>query len=306
MSKPRLATVILGGCTGCHLSLLDAHEQLLELLDRVELVHSPFASGSDIPTCEIVLVEGAIQNEHDLEVVTQARDRAKTLVSLGSCATLGGIGGLRNLLAVDGLVESVYGGIAPVGSLADTGGEDPFDVPRLEKSVRPVSAVVDVDVEIPGCSPPTRVIVGVLDALLRGQEIDIPRHNLCYECDRRHEKMLQPSRDFVSDAVYAVMELEEIDPDLCFLEQGVICMGPISREGCGARCVSANVPCRGCMGSSRPDFEQGAKMVDVLGAVLPSGAIMYLDDLIGTGYRYTTAVSIFPEAMSPKGGDDDE
>ena len=303
MSKPRLATVILGGCTGCHLSLLDAHEGLVELLDEVELVHSPFTAGADIPACEVMLVEGAIQNEHDEEVALAARERADVLVAIGSCATLGGIGGLRNLYGVDEVLEHVYAGERPTGSIGGARGEA-FDVPALRSAVRPVSAVVDVDLEIPGCSPPTKTLLAALDALLRGEEFILPRHNLCFECTRRHEKMLVPSRDFVSDAVYSVMELDEIDPELCFLEQGVICMGPISREGCGARCVGSNVPCRGCMGSSRADFEQGAKMVDVLGAVLPSGAIMYLDDLIGTGYRYSTAVSVFPEIIKKGGGED--
>lgn len=303
MSKPRLATVILGGCTGCHLSLLDAHEGLLDLFDQVELVHSPFTAGSDVPTCEIALVEGAIQNEHDVEVAKAVREKAGTVIAMGSCATLGGIGGLRNLESKRRLVREVYGESGPAGAVEDAE-EAGMDVPTLEEAVRPLSAVIDVDLEIPGCSPPTKYILDALDALLRGESPDLPRHNLCYECSRRHEKMLQPSRDFVADAVYSVMELDEIDPDVCFLEQGVICMGPISREGCGARCVSANVPCRGCMGSSRKDFEQGAKMVDVLGAVLPSGAIMYLDDLVGTGYRYTTAVSVFPSRMGKE--DEDE
>lgn len=299
MSKPRLATVILGGCTGCHLSLLDSHEALIDILDQVELVHSPFTAGSEIPKCEIVLVEGAIANEHDVEVVKQARKSADILVAMGSCATLGGVGGLRNLLGLEAVLKTAYGDKVPTGANERDGADD-GEVPALMRAVRPVSGVVDVDVEIPGCSPPTDIILDVLDRALRGETYVAPRHNLCFECTRKHVKMLEHSRDFVADAVYSVMELDEIDPDICFLEQGVICMGPISREGCKARCVSANVPCRGCMGPSRRDFEQGAKMVDVLGAVLPSGAIMYLDDLIGTGYRYSAAVSIFPERLEGK------
>jgi F420-non-reducing hydrogenase small subunit len=270
----------------------------------VDLVHSPFTAGSDIPECDIILVEGAIQNEHDVEVAERAREQANYLVAMGSCATLGGIGGLRNLGDVDDVLDEAYGESRPDGASEPTS-PDTVEVPKLFEAVRPVSAVVDVDLEVTGCSPATDYLLGALESLLAGTIPELPRHNLCYECSRKHEKMLVPSRDFVSDAVYSVMELDEIDPDLCFLEQGVICMGATSREGCGARCVQANVPCRGCMGSSRPDFEQGAKMVDVLGAVLPSGAIMYLDDLIGTGYRYTTAVSIFPERVSKKKGGDD-
>jgi F420-non-reducing hydrogenase small subunit len=300
MGKPRLATVVLGGCTGCHLSLLDAHERLIELLDRVELVHSPFTAGDDIPECDVALVEGAVQNDHDLEVLRSVRTAADTVIAMGSCATLGGIAGLRNLSSVEAVLDTAYGvGVEKPGS---NGSDD--RVPRLESNVRPVSDVVEVDIVVPGCSPPTDTILDALEAGLAGGHYELPRHNLCHECERTHEKMLQPTRDFVADAVYSVMELDRIDPGTCFLEQGVICMGPITRVGCGARCVGSNVPCRGCMGASRPDFEQGAKMVDVLGALLPAGAIMYMDDLIGTAYRYTTPVSIFP-TLADEGSEDD-
>ncbi len=117
--------------------------------------------------------------------------------------------------------------------------------------------------------------------------------------------MLEHDSGFVSDAVYGVMELDEIDAERCLLEQGVICMGPVTREGCGARCPEANVPCRGCMGPGRVEYDQGAKMVDTLAAILPAGAIMFLDDLIGTGYRFGLPSSVLPGAFA-KAGDDDE
>ncbi len=301
MSKPRLATYVLGGCTGCHLSLLDAHEGLLDLLGKVELVESPLTAEAltDVPECDVALVEGAITNSHDEEVAKRIRERSAVVVAVGSCATLGGIGGLRNLLDRDRMLDEVYGDGAP--------GKAGAGLPRLTGRVRPLSDVIEVDVEVPGCSPPTANIVSALTGVIAGDLSAPPRRNLCHECGRRHEKMLVPSRDFVSDAVYSLMELDRIDPELCFLEQGVMCMGPMSREGCGSRCTKANVPCRGCNGPSRPDFEQGGKSIDMLGAVLPAGAIMFLDDLIGTSYRYSMAVSIFPEAYRhvAGGGEDD-
>jgi len=285
MSKPRLATLVLGGCTGCHLALLDTHEALLDILEAADLVHSPLTEGDEIPECDIMLVEGAVANEHDEEIVKRAREQAKVLVAMGACATLGGIGGLRNLQTVGEVFETAYG---------DEAGPGDESLPRLFRRVRPISALVPVDVEVPGCAPNTETLVEVIGAALNGQLWKAPRRNLCHECGRRHETMLDHSSAFVADAVYSVMELENIDPDRCFLEQGVVCMGPMTREGCTARCTAANVPCRGCMGPSRPEFEQGGKMVDALAAVLPAGAIMYLDDLIGTGYRFSTAVSVLP------------
>jgi F420-non-reducing hydrogenase small subunit len=144
------------------------------------------------------------------------------------------------------------------------------------------------------------LIVRALTAAVAGEPFELPKRNLCDECHREKRTMLSHSAEFVSDSVYALMELESIDPDQCLLEQGVMCMGPMTREGCGAVCTAANVPCRGCSGASRREFEQGGKAVDALAAVLPAGALMYMEDLIGTGYRFSLPVSVFPDAIVTK------
>lgn len=296
MSTPRLATFVLGGCTGCHLSLLDAHEDLLALLGTVDLVFSPLTEGDDVPECDIALVEGAVATDHDAQLAREIRAKAGTVIAMGSCATLGGVVGLRNLFPVGELLDDVYG-------TGERPGEADGSVPVL-RSIRALGDVIQVDRIVPGCSPPTARILEAVQKALAGDWTEPAKRNLCAECTRTHEKMLHPSREFVSDAVYPIMELETIDREKCFLEQGVMCMGPMTREGCGARCTAANVPCRGCNGPSRSDFEQGGKAVDMLGAVLPAGAIMFLDDLIGTGYRYSTAVSVFPGTVT-EGGEAD-
>lgn len=299
MSKPRLAHVILGGCEGCYVSLLDAHEGILGLLDGVELVYSPLLAGSEMQDCDVVLVEGAVTTEHDAEVLRDARAKAATLVAVGSCAVMGGIGGLRNLSTRGEVLDAVYGDAAP-----DTASGA---VPRLTSRVRPLADIAQVDIAVPGCAPETDTLLSAIRAAVAGEPWEMPRRNMCDECEREKRAMLEHSSEFVTDAVYALMELDEIDAERCFLEQGVICMGPMTREGCGARCTKANVPCRGCQGPSRSDFEQGGKMVDALAAVLPAGAIMYLDDLIGTGYRYSMPVSVFPSVYEPgTEGSDDE
>lgn len=295
MSKPTLATVSLGGCEGCHVSLLDAHEGLLELLEACDLVHSPFSGSEEIPErVDVVMVEGAVTTSEDERRLRAARAAATTLVAVGSCAVLGGIGGLRNLYRLADVEAAAFG----ASEKADT-------LPRLTSRVRPVTDLVDVDITVPGCAPETSHIVGALKAALRGETYELPRRNLCDECHRTKDKLLHHSQEFVSDSVYALMELETIDPDACFLEQGVVCMGPMTREGCGARCTAANVPCRGCTGPSRLDFEQGGKTIDALAAVLPAGALMYLEDLIGTGYRYSLPVSVFPAIYDHTEADND-
>lgn len=293
--KPRLAHVVLGGCEGCYMSLLDAGEALIPLLDSVDLVASPLIAEDDLTDCDVVLVEGAVTTEHDIESLLKARAASRTLIAVGSCAALGGIGGLRNLSPLGEVLETAY----PDGERPGPG------MPRLTSRVRPLSDFVTVDVSIPGCAPETDTLLDALGAAIEGREWEMPRRNMCDECGREKRTLLEHSSEFVSDAVYGIMELEHIDPKRCFLEQGVICMGPMTREGCGARCTAAGVPCRGCQGPSRPEFEQGGKMVDALAAVLPAGAIMFLDDLVGTGYRFSLPISVFP-TIYEHGGDGDE
>jgi F420-non-reducing hydrogenase small subunit len=286
--------VALGGCEGCHVSLLDSHEGLLDVLAVADLVYSPFSGPDKMPDrVDVIMVEGAVTNEEDRARLLQARAAAKTLVAVGSCAVLGGIGGLRNLSPLPEVLGKAFG---------ETPGKSDL-VPTLERHVLAVRDVVDVDISVPGCAPKTEQIVGALTAALLGQQYEQPRRNLCDECHREKRTMLEHSSEFVSDNVYALMELETIDYDRCFLEQGVMCMGPMTREGCGARCTAANVPCRGCTGPSRDDFEQGGKAVDALAAVLPAGALMYMEDLIGTSYRFSMPVSVFPHTYDHEGGE---
>ncbi len=296
MTKPTLATIALTGCEGCHVSLLDSHEGLLDLLAKVDLVFSPFSGGDSLlANVDVIVVEGAVANDEDRHRLIEARKAAKTLIAVGSCAVLGGIGGLRNLSRLDDVTRTAFG---------DDAGSKSKRLPQLEARVRPVSDVVEVDASVPGCAPETHLIVDALLAVVEGRPIEQPRRNLCDECHREKVLLLQHSQEFVSDNVFALMELDVIDPERCFLEQGILCMGPMTREGCGALCTAANVPCRGCTGPSRLEFEQGGKTVDALAAVLPAGALMYMEDLIGTGYRYSLPVSVFPTIYDHEGGED--
>lgn len=298
-----LATAWLSGCAGCHVAILDNHEDLLDVFEGFELVYSPLADLKDVPEhVDVAVVEGAASNEHDVSLLRELRQAADVVVALGTCATFGGITGMRNLYDAKILLEGVYGeGAERPGSSADG------EVPMLEPSVRPVDRVIRVEHRIPGCPPRPATVAQALNALAEGRVPEYPRHNLCHECTRRKKKMLEVHREFITDNVYATFELEEIDQGLCFLEQGVICLGPMTREGCGTLCIDANVPCRGCWGPPVDALEQGVKMVDALAPVLPAGAMMYLDDLVGTGYRYSMASSIlgaFAGEREPEAADE--
>ena len=169
MSKLRLATVWLGGCSGCHMSFLDLGERLVELSRSVELVYSPLVDTKQFPAAvEVALVEGAVANLENLELLEQIRQRSKIVVSLGDCAVTGNVTSLRNFFGVDDLLSAVYqagpGSVVPDG---ETGGVLPQLLPR----VLPLHQVVEVDAFIPGCPPEPERILAVISAVLNGEPI---------------------------------------------------------------------------------------------------------------------------------------
>ena len=168
-SRIRLATVWLGGCAGCHMSLLDLDERLLELAAKVELLYGPLVDAKDFPAgVDVTLVEGAVANVDHLELLFQVRERSGVLVSLGDCAVTGNVTALRNCGKVSELLGAIYHeapGEAPVGP------EAVKQVPALLPKVLPLHHVVEVDAFIPGCPPDPGRIWAALGALLRGEPV---------------------------------------------------------------------------------------------------------------------------------------
>jgi NAD-reducing hydrogenase small subunit len=169
MIHTRLATVWLDGCSGCHMSFLDIDERLLDLADQIELVYSPLVDRKDFPDeVDVTLVEGAVSSEEDLEKIRHIREHTRILVSLGDCAVMGNVPSLRNTISADSVLRRAY--LDPEltnPQIPDQG------IPRLLSVVRPVHAVVKVDVYVPGCPPHAEVILGVLTELLAGRIPDL-------------------------------------------------------------------------------------------------------------------------------------
>ena len=164
--KPRLATVWLGGCSGCHMSFLDLDERLLDLARAADLVFSPIADVKEFPeNVDVTLVEGAVANRDHLEMILTVRERTRVLVALGDCAVTGNVTALRNLFKLDAVLAAAYGERPPA----------PDDiVPALLPRVEPLHRLVHVDAFLPGCPPDADRIWTAVAALLRGEPVPGP------------------------------------------------------------------------------------------------------------------------------------
>ena len=171
MNKLKLATVWLGGCSGCHMSFLDLDEWLLELAAKVKLVYSPFADIKEYPEgVDLVLVEGAVANEDNLELIKKVRDRSRILVSFGDCAVTGNVTAMRNPLGdPESVLQRCYLEAADIQNQIP---QEPGIVPTLLERVLPVHNIVDVDIYLPGCPPNAERIRTALEILLTGE---VPR-----------------------------------------------------------------------------------------------------------------------------------
>ena len=169
MSKKKMATVWLDGCSGCHMSFLDMDERLIELAGKVDLVYSPLVDNKEFPPdVDITLVEGAVSSEEDLHKIQAIRARTKILVSLGDCAVTANVRGMRNPFTLNSVYDRAYRETASL----DPGTPDQI-VPRLLPYARPVHEVVSVDVFVPGCPPSAEVIYYTISELLAGRQPEL-------------------------------------------------------------------------------------------------------------------------------------
>lgn len=321
MAKPKLALYWAASCGGCEIAVLDIHEKILDVANAFDIVFWPCAMDfkyDDVrkmadKSVDLCLFNGSIRNSENEEIARLLRAKAQILVAFGACALEGGIPGLSNLTTKEATLQWVYKG-SPSTVVLDGGvfpqthskmPEGETEIPELWETVKALDQVVDVDYYIPGCPPQPNQIWSVIEYILSGKTLP-PKGSVlgagiktcCDECTReRKEKKIKH--------FYRPFEIE-YDPNECLLDQGIVCMGPATRDGCGALCVKANVPCRGCYGPPPNVTDQGAKMVSALSSVIdahePEEIERILDqiaDPMGTFYRFSLAHSILRRVEKP-------
>ena len=165
MTKPTLATVWLDGCSGCHMSLIDLDERLLDIFERADLVYGPLVDVKIFPeNVDVCLVEGAVSSEDDLEKIHIVRERTKVLIAFGDCAVTSNVPGMRNPIGLQPLLDRAYLENATQNLMVPD-----QVVPKLLPTSQPVNRFVDVDIFLPGCPPSADIIYTLLDDLLSGR-----------------------------------------------------------------------------------------------------------------------------------------
>ena len=215
--RPKLAVFKFSSCDGCQLALLNLEEELLALVGEVEIAYFLEARSRTLAgPYDVVMVEGSVTTAHDQERIKAIRKDAKFLISIGACATAGGIQALRNWKDVDQFIQMVYATPSYIKTLAQS---------------TPISAHVPVDFELNGCPINKKQALEVITSLLLGRAPHLPAHSVCVECKRRGTVCIP-------------------------VAQGVPCLGPLTHAGCGAICPAYNRGCYGCYGpmeSPNPD-----------------------------------------------------
>ncbi|MCK5110623.1 MAG: hypothetical protein KAQ94_03805 [Arcobacteraceae bacterium] len=171
MQKIRLATIWLDGCSGCHMSILDMDERLLEIAPFLDVVYSPYVDTKEFPKdVDLTIVEGALSTDHDIKMIKKIRENSKLILALGDCAITGNISAMKNLFGSDEVLKKGYLDLA---NLNKSGKYPSKIVPKLLDKVIPLHEAVKVDFFLPGCPTPADAIYEVIKSLIEGREINI-------------------------------------------------------------------------------------------------------------------------------------
>jgi coenzyme F420-reducing hydrogenase gamma subunit len=209
MTRPRLAVWKLASCDGCQLTLLDCQDELLALAAEVDIVHFTEATSTDEDgPYDVSLVEGSVTTPGDAVRIQRIRAQSRTLVTIGACASAGGIQALRNFADIAEFTAAVYARPEYVQTLATS---------------TPIADHVTVDFELRGCPIDRRQLLELISALLTGRKPGIPEHSVCYECKLRGSTCVM-------------------------VAHGTPCLGPVTQAGCGAICPAFSRGCYGCFG----------------------------------------------------------
>jgi F420-non-reducing hydrogenase small subunit len=317
MPKLKVAFYWAASCGGCEIAQLQIGDKLLKLAEATDIVFWPVAIDVKYKDVEAMpdksidacLFNGAIRNSEQEHMAKMLREKSKVLIAYGSCAYEGCIPGLGNLFNRQMIFDRVYietestdnkGKIYPQTSCQVPEGE--LTLPEFYDTVKTLRQTVDVDYVIPGCPPEEKTTWLALEALIEGKlppKGTVISHNAKAVCDdcplKRDVKKIKK--------IYRNFNIIP-EPEICLLEQGLLCQGIATRGGCGAPCPQANMPCTGCYGPVEGVIDQGAHFLSALASVIdsndPEEIQRIIDDIpdpVGSFYRYSLPDSLLRGAI---------
>jgi F420-non-reducing hydrogenase small subunit len=303
--KLKIAFYWAASCGGCEVAVLDVNEKILDVVAAADIVFWPVAMDikyKDVKampdkSIDACFFNGAIRTEENEKMAKLLRQKSKILVAFGSCANDGCVISLANLWDRQTVFERAYletqstmnpNSVTPKTRVKVKEGE--LELPKFYDTVKTLPQTVDVDYTISGCPPPIPAIVVMFTAFITGNlppkgSSFLPEKSVCDECPRekKHTQITEIKR---------IYEIED-DGETCFLDQGVICMGPATRAGCGSQCPNVNIPCTGCGGPGPRVNDQGAAAISAIASlVADSDVVKQIVDPVGTFYKYSLANSI--------------
>ena len=319
-AKPKIAFYWCASCGGCEESVVDLAEDILGVIEAVDIVFWPVAldfKRQDVermPDGSILaaLVNGAIRTSEQEEMLYLLRRKSQVLIAYGACAQSGGIPSLANQFERERILQFVYHDSPSTVNLDAVRPRPEFQeadrvvtLPEFRHTVRALDQVVEVDYYLPGCAPTPKLLAEAVGVLLSGElppkgTVLAPDIALCEQCDRLDSK---PEELAITE--FKRPHMTVLEPETCFLAQGVACMGPATRGGCEAPCVKGNMPCTGCFGPTSRVKDQGAKIVSFLASAVEATEEAEIDDAlegipdpVGTFYRYGLAKSLLRGKVS--------
>jgi F420-non-reducing hydrogenase small subunit len=294
MAKLKLASYWAAACGGCDVAILDVHEKILDIAAAADIVFWPIATDfkyADVEAMpdghiDVTLFHGAVRNSENEHLAHLLRAKSKIMVAFGSCAHIGGIPGLANLFNRKQIFRRVYhetpstvnpDNIEPQPKVQVPEGE--ITIPEFYDTVMCLDQVVDVDYYVPGCPPTPKQIWAVVQTIVSGQlppkgsVIGATEKTQCDECPRKKNE-----KKIVSFKRIATAQPEQ---DNCYLEQGFLCLGPVTRGGCDTRCQTSGVACRGCYGPPPGVLDQGAKAISAIASIIEAKDEAEIEKVLG-------------------------
>jgi len=303
-------------CGGCEIAVLDIDEKILDVAEKANILFWPVAVDTKYKDVEamkdnfidVCFFNGSVRTEEQEHMAKLLRKKSKVMIAFGACSVHGGIPGLANIADRNEIFKTAYtDNISTENPNKKTPKtkikvkEGNLSLPEFYNTVKSLDQIIEVDYYLPGCPPTPNIILDAVNAIFENKlpekgSVLAPLKSVCDEC--RFEK----SEKLVGK-IKRVYEVDKIE-DKCLLEQGIICLGPVTRSGCSARCLDANMPCTGCGGPTPGAIDQGGKMISALASILGiegeenmtdeevEELISQVVDPIGTFYKYTLPTSI--------------